>query len=113
MADETIRAGCSPQRAAAMREARDAKVLDAAVTVASDAGVHALTRVVVAGQAGVSEATVSNALGTMAQVREAVMREAIRRPVLNVLAQGLALGDPIARDAPDDLKQAALATVSH
>lgn len=103
--------GCSPERAAEMREDRSRKVLNAACDIAESEGISRVTRGRVADVAGVSDATVSNAFGTMAGLRRALMWEARKRPLLKVLAQGLALGDDIARDAPDDLKQAALATI--
>jgi AcrR family transcriptional regulator len=91
-----------------MNAARNTAVLDAACTIAHEEGVAKVTRMRVADAAGVSLGSVSAAFGGMPELHEAVMREAVRRPLLSVLAQGLAMGDAIARDAPDDLKRQAV-----
>lgn len=104
--------GCSPERAAMMREDRAAKVLGAACHLANKYDLSAVTRSRVAASAGVSDATVSNAFGGMDALLVAVMSEAVSRPLLKVLAQGLAMGDPIALAAPDDVKYAALANIT-
>ena len=80
--------------------------------VAERDGLAAVTRSIVAREARVVPATVSNAYGSMPALRDALMREAVSRPVLSVLAQGLAMGDPIARAAPEHVRQAALASLT-
>lgn len=95
-----------------MRQERAQRVLDAACRIAEDQGLARVTRGRVADVAGVSDATVSNAFGGMDALTVALMCEAVNRPVLKVLAQGLAMGDPIALAAPDDVKQAALANIT-
>jgi AcrR family transcriptional regulator len=95
----------------AMNAARDAKVLDAACAVAGETGLQGLTRRAVAERAGVALGSVNLSYGDLAGLHRAVVQEAIARPLLGVLAQALAMGDPVARDAPDGLKAEALATV--
>jgi AcrR family transcriptional regulator len=97
---------------AEIRTARADRVRDAAVAVAGAEGLTALSRSRVADAARVSLGTVSNAYGTMQALRDAVMHEAVNRPILSILAQGLAMGDPIARAAPEHVRQAALATLT-
>lgn len=100
------------QRFREMTADRNRKVLDAACRLAEDNGLAGVTRDAVADAAGVSAGTASAAYGDMNVLREAVMREAVSRPLLRVLAQGLAAGHATARAAPDELRQRALETVS-
>lgn len=86
---------------------RRAALLDVAVDVASTRGWRTLTRECIAVAAGVSPALVSARLGTMDQLRRAVMRAAVRREIASIVAEGLVAGDPHARRAPDALKRAA------
>lgn len=100
------------QRADAMRNARNTAVLDAAVAEALRVGYQWITRDDVAKVAGVSNATVSNAFGTMRDLKRAVLREAVARPIPVIVAQGLADQHQIALDAPPLVKEQALATLS-
>lgn len=84
-------------------------VLDAAVVEARTMGLQRIRRDTVARRAGVAAGTVNNAFGNMSGLREAVMREAVSKEHLDIVAQGLALRDPIAMEAPHILKVRALA----
>jgi AcrR family transcriptional regulator len=95
-----------------MKADRDRAVLDAACRVAETHGLQRFTRAHVALSSGKAPGTVSLAFGSMDALRDAVVREAIRRPLLTVLAQALAMGHPVARDAPEDLRAQALAAVN-
>lgn len=95
-----------------MNAERNTKVLNAACEVALEAGLSGLTRRAVALRAGVGLGSVNLSFGNLRGLHEAVVREAINRPLLTVLAQALAIGDPIARDAPEPLRLAALDAVS-
>lgn len=86
---------------------RDPRILNAAVDLAKDDHYNWLTRDAVAKAAGVSPATVSNAFGGMKELKRAVLREAVARPVVEIVAQGLADRHPIVLDAPDELKKRA------
>nr|WP_297388215.1 helix-turn-helix domain-containing protein [uncultured Roseateles sp.] len=90
---------------------RKAAILDAALLVAADKGYARMTRDDVAGAAGVSPALVSTYFTTMAQLRRDVMRAAVKREVLPVLAQGLVARDSQALKASDDLRARALGSV--
>jgi AcrR family transcriptional regulator len=83
---------------------RTRELLDTALHVAAADGWANLTRDAIAVAAGVSPALVSARLGTMAATKRAVMREAVRREVLPVVAEGLALRDAHAMRASDELK---------
>lgn len=85
-------------------------VLDAAIEAASRHGYKNITRDGVALAAGVAAGSVNHAFGTMAQLRNEVMREAVRLGRTEIIAQGLADGHTLARAAPPQLrKKAALA----
>jgi hypothetical protein len=83
---------------------RKKQILTAAVDLAQAEGFHHITREGVAAAAGVSEGLVSKHFGTMAALRRAVMRAAINQEILEIVAQGLSIGDPCAIKAPDALK---------
>lgn len=100
------------ERAQAMNAERNTKVLDAAAAIALEEGLQRLSRSKVAARAGVSLGGVSASFGGMGNLTDAVVRAAIDRPILPVLAQALAVGHPLAKDAPADLKQQALDAVS-
>lgn len=101
------------QRAEQRRNERTAKVLGAAVEVALVHGYQWITRDDVAARADVSNATVSNAFGTMPDLKRAVLTEAVRRPILAIVAQGLADRHQIALDAPPHIREQALATLNN
>lgn len=90
---------------------RRQELLDVAVEVASARGWRTLTRECIAVAAGVSPALVSARLGTMAELRRAVMRAAIRKGIAAIVAEGLVAGDPHARKAPEEIKRAAAAYI--
>jgi AcrR family transcriptional regulator len=75
-------------------------ILFAAMAVAQRVGWNAMTRDQIAEQARVSAGLVTLRLGTMVNLRRAVMRAAIHRENLTVVAQGLAVRDKQALKAP-------------
>lgn len=98
----------SDQRTRMKPEARRDQILAAALTIATEQGYNALTRDGVANAAGVATGQVNHIFNTMAQLRRAVMRAAVHRELLPIVAQGLAQGDKDAHAAPDWLKRKAL-----
>lgn len=94
------------------RADRTERILSAALALAAAGNYRALRRVTIADAVGMPPSLVSYYLGDMDTLRDAVMRGAVERCVLAVVAQGLAVRDPIALAAPDELKTAALATLS-
>jgi len=87
---------------------RVAQILDAALDLAPRVGYNRLTRDVIATRAGISPALVTHHMGTMAELRRCIMREAVHREHLPVIAQGLACQDRHAMKAPDALRRRAL-----
>ncbi len=91
---------------------RNAAILRAAVEEAQETGLNSLTRDAVATRANVAQGTVNNAYGTIADLRAAVLEHAVTHEVLPLIAQGLAAGSPIAKNAPESLKTRALASLA-
>ena len=90
-------------------EARTESLLDAAVKLAQKVGWDNLTRDGIATAAGVSFALVTLRLGQKNELMRNVMRRAIKRQSLPVIAQGLSRKDKTAAKASPDLKQRAAA----
>ncbi len=89
---------------------RRTEILAAALIVATNGHYARMTRAQIAEQAGVAGPTVQHYLGTMPKVRKAVMREAVNRRCLVVIAQGLLAKDQHALYAPEALRREALNT---
>jgi len=87
---------------------RKADILDAAVKAAQRVGFMQVRQKDIADEAKCGFGTVSLYYNTMQQMRRAIMRAAIERKVLPIIAQGLAIRDTQAMKAPDALKKAAL-----
>ena len=90
------------------RQQRQA-ILDVAVDLARDIGYSKITRDQIAQAAGISPALVSDYLGTMPKPRRDVVRRAVVREVLEIVAQAMASRDPHVQKASDELKQRAVA----
>lgn len=86
-------------------------ILVSALDCARDLDYRKMTRADVARYAGTSEALVSYHLGDMTKVRQLVMELALNVEDVHVLAQGLFYKDPIALDAPKELKVQAIRTI--
>lgn len=86
---------------------RTEQLLDVALTLAATHGWRGLTHDLIAQAAGVSRGLVVARLGTMEQVRRSVMRAAVARRSVRVVAEGLAAGDRHACKADAALRQAA------
>lgn len=93
-------------------DARRAEILDGALAVAAAEGLRNTTRDLIAARVGISPALVSMHFSTMEQLRRAVMRAAVEREVLSIVAEGLAARDPHALKAPEELKQRAAASLT-
>lgn len=91
--------------------ARRDQILTAAMAMALDTGYDSLTRDGVAERAGVAMGQVNHVFNKMEHLRRAVMRSAVSRELLPIIAQGIAHGDKIAHGAPKWLKQKALASL--
>ena len=87
-------------------------ILEAAGRVALRAGFHAVTRELVACEAECATGLVSKYFGTVPGLRRALMREAVRQGHASIVADGLALRDPVAKKAPAALLEAARAILA-
>lgn len=74
-------------------------------------GFSSLTRDGVAEEACVAMGSINHHYGTMSALRDEVMRDAVDNGILEIVAQGLASGHPVAQSAPTELKQSALKTL--
>ena len=97
-------AGDRPRRRRLAPEVRKEEMVLAAMAVAREIGYHQVTRNLIADRAGTSDALVTTRLGTTLEISQLIMREAIIRRDLAILAQGLLTNDPIAIAAPEELR---------
>jgi AcrR family transcriptional regulator len=86
------------------KDTRKGEILAAAVKVAERDGYQTITREKVAREAGVTEGLVSHHLGTMKQLKRAVMRYAINNELLKIVGIGVVLADDNAMKAPIELQ---------
>lgn len=91
---------------------RKAMILAVAVNLAETVGLNGLRRDEVAKAADVANGLVSRYFNTMPQLRRAVIRSAVHTENLTLIAQALAMREPEAMKASDELKKKALATLS-
>ena len=82
-------------------------LLNVALDLAQRSGWRNLTHAAVAQAAGVSNGLVVARLGTKTEMLRDVMRRAVNRGVVPVVAEGLAVGDRHARRAGEALRAAA------
>ena len=93
-------------------QARAEVILIAAMRIARRHGGWAcLTRARIATEARCSDGLVSQRLGSMDVVRRTLMKMAIKHEYFDLIAQGLAAGDPSARALSPILKHKAAATM--
>lgn len=83
---------------------RKRHILDVAVALASKNGFGALSQSSVAEAAGVSRSLI-NQYYMMDELKDAVMREAVRLELLSIVGYGIFNRDPIALAAPDTLQK--------
>lgn len=86
-------------------------ILEVAYTMAQRDGFGTLTRDGVAAEAGVAMGSVNHHWGKMSALREAVIQRAVEEENLELIGQGMALGDSIAKSAPLELRTRALTTL--
>lgn len=88
------------------------EILDAALAIAQGNPHLEITRESIAERAGVSVGLITHYFGTMPNLKRDVMRAAIRKEVLPLIARGVAMGDQHALKAPPELIQRAIASLS-
>ena len=93
-------------------EDRNRRILEAGVALAGERGIQRVTRDEVAERAGVATGSVNNAYGTMGDLRDAIMVEAVQRELIPIVAEGLAMRHPAACAAPQALKDSALRSLA-
>lgn len=86
-------------------------ILEVAYVMAQRDGFGTLTRDGVAAEAGVAMGTVNHHWVKMSALREAVMQRAVEEENLELIGQGMALGDSVAKSAPLELRTRALTTL--
>lgn len=86
-------------------------ILEVAFTIAQRDGFGTLTRDGVAAEAGVAMGSINHHWKVMSALRNAVMQRAVEEENLEIIAQGIALGDKIANSAPLELRTRALTTL--
>lgn len=89
-------------------DVRSEQILEAAVKLANRAGFRKLTRDRIAKAAGVSDGLVSIYFGSMDNMRDEVMKVAVRDGHLALIAQGVADRNKIAMKAPASLRRQAM-----
>lgn len=87
------------------------RILEVAYTMAQRDGFGTLTRDGVAAEAGVATGSVNHHWVKMSTLREAVMQRAVEEENLELIGQGMALGDSVAKSAPLELRTRALTTL--
>lgn len=83
---------------------RREQILDAAITLSLKIGYRSITRDAVAGEAGISSSLIAHYFPVMEDLKTKVMEYAIEDERLAILAQGLAINDPLTLAIPDELK---------
>lgn len=91
---------------------RTAQLIEVALRLASKSGLANLRRDQIATAAGVSQGLVTERLGTMIEMRRTIMRQAVVREVLPIIAEGIVAKDRNALKAPPELKARALASLA-
>jgi len=92
--------------------ARKAAILEAAILAAQANSFSGMRMQHVYTLAECSNALVVSYYGTMPQLRRAVMRAAIKREILPIIANGVAMRDPNALKADMALQKKAMATLT-
>lgn len=90
-------------------EKRKQEILDAAVEIARETGYLKIKRRDIVKYTGVSQGLIRHYYRSMDTLRDAIMGEAVRLQLPDLILQGLAAKDPIAHGAPTDLRTRALA----
>jgi AcrR family transcriptional regulator len=91
---------------------RKESILDVAIQRAMELGFDNIRRDDIADKAGVAQGLVTRYFTTMTQLKRAVMRAAVHRGILSIIAQGIVAKHPEALKASEELKQQALSSLS-
>lgn len=94
-------------------DARAEQIMEAAVAVAQSEGFANLTRAAVAERARCSTALVNHYWGDFRLLRDHVMKVAVERELLAIIAQGMLDKHPAAMDADRGLQERAAQHILH
>jgi DNA-binding transcriptional regulator YbjK len=94
-------------RVRALPTLRRRQLLDVAIELSRTVGYDKVTRHEIADAAEISPALVSHYFKTVEQLREVILRTAVKRAIPEIVAQGIIRRDPVALQAPAELKTAA------
>jgi AcrR family transcriptional regulator len=89
------------------KKIRKDMVLCTAIEMALKVGYQHLIRDEVAKEAGISGSLVNKYFGTIEKLKKEVLRAAIEKGIIEIVAQGLGMRDPDAMKAPEEIKQKA------
>jgi AcrR family transcriptional regulator len=87
---------------------RKKQILNAAVNLAIKVGYQQITRLEIAKSVGISVSLVTNYFRSMQKLKSEVMKEAIKEEIYEIIAQGLAVGDPQVVKLPKNVKKKVL-----
>jgi len=87
---------------------RNERALTAGLELAKLVGFQFVTLQMVADQTGMSKASIFNCFGGSVPLKRAVLRAAIDRGIMEIVAQGLADRHPMVLAAPESVRQAAV-----
>lgn len=94
-------------------DVRKEQIVDAALAIARDFGFSCMIRDNIANKLGVSSPLIQHHFGTMKQLRRAVVRKAIQDKCLPVLAQLIALRDPLVADLDSTVREQAIRSLAN
>ena len=92
--------------------ARKQQIIDEAVRASGTYGYLNVTRQMIADHLGIAPGLVSHYCGQMDELRDKIMREAVRRELLRIVAEGVINKHPVAQRARRELKARALASLT-
>lgn len=95
------------------KDKRREEILSASVDIAKERGYLNITREEVAERAGVSSGLVTTYFDSMTQLKKELMQRAVDLEILEIIAQGLTLSDPIAESASIFLRAKAIAGLNN
>ena len=89
-------------------DVRRRKILDAAIKEAHNVGYQRFTREAVAARADCVPGLIGHYFKSIEDLRREVMRVAVKRAYLRIVAQGIGNRDPVALKAPASVKRQAI-----
>lgn len=91
---------------------RKNELLSEAIELSKEIGYSHITRDGIAERAGVSYGLVTRYFQSMDNLKRLVLKQAIHDEILEIIAQGLVLKDPLTKRLPSELKEKVLLYLS-